>query len=61
MDPLLQQVAQCLMDQPLPLDPGLPGESGGFDGQAKMALAGGIIAAVAAMLLAVVDKFDALW
>ena len=56
MDPLVHQVAERRIDHPLPLDARLAGEGGAFDRQREMAFAGWIVAAVAAMLLAVVDK-----
>ena len=58
MDPLLHQVAERRIDHPLPLDTVLAGEGGAFDRQAEVAFARGIVAAVAAVLLAVVDQLD---
>ena len=58
MDALVHQLAERRIDQPLPLDPALAGEGRAFDRQAEVAFAGGIVAAVAAMLLAVVDQLD---
>ena len=49
------------MDEPLPLDPRLPSESCALDAQREMALAFRVMAAVAAMLLAVVDQVDGGW
>jgi len=56
MDSAFQQVAQRSMDQPLPFDARLADEGGAFDFQAEVGFAGGIIAAVPAMLLAVVGE-----
>ena len=58
MDPLVEQVAERRVDQPLALDPRLAGEGRAFDRQAEMAFASRIVAAVAAMLLAVVGQLD---
>lgn len=58
MDSFVKQVGERLVDHPLPLDPRLAGEGGGFDRQAEMAFAGGVVAAVPAMLLAIVDQID---
>ena len=56
VDPLVHQIAQRGIDRALPLDAAHSGEGGAFDGQAEMAFAGRIVAAVAAMLFAVVDQ-----
>ena len=58
VDPLVHQLAQGGIDHALALDPRLAGEGGAFDAQAEMALAGGIIAAVPAVLLAVVVQLQ---
>ncbi len=59
MDALVHQLAERGIDRALALDPVHAGKGGAFDHQAEMALAGGIVAAVAAMLFAVVDQMDA--
>lgn len=58
MNPLVKQVAECSMDEPLPLDPRLSSESRAFDAQREMALALRVMTAVATMLFAVVDELD---
>lgn len=58
MDLLVKQVAQRGMNHPLPLHPGLAGKMRAFDRQAEVALAGGIVAAVAAVLVAVVNQLN---
>src|SRR4029079_11905917 len=55
----LHQVAERRIDHPLPLHTALPHEGRAFDPQREVAFAGGVVAAVAAMLFAVVDQFDA--
>ena len=55
------QVAERVIHQPLALDPRLAGEGRRFRSEREMAFAGGVVAAVAAMLLAVVDQLDAAW
>lgn len=47
-----------MVDHPLPLDPRLAGKGSALDGQREMAFAGGIVSAVTAMLLAVVNQID---
>ena len=58
MDALVEQIAQGLVDQPLPLDARLAGKGGAFDHQAEMTFPGGIVTAVAAVRLAIVDQLD---
>ncbi len=52
-------VAERRIDHPLPFDTVLAREGRAFDPEAEMALAFGIVAAVAAVLLAVVDQLNA--
>ena len=59
MDSFAHQVAKRGIDKALPFDAAFTGENGAFDCQAEMTLAGGIVASVAAVLLAVVDELDA--
>ena len=61
MDSFVKQVAERLVDHPLPLDPRLAVEGGALDDQREVAFAGRVVAAVPAMLLAVVDKVDSRW
>ena len=58
MDALPHQVSERGIDEPLPFDAAFAGERGAFDNQAEMTLAGGIVTAVPAVLLAVVDELD---
>lgn len=58
MDPLVKKVAERVVHEPLPLDPRLAGEGGAFDAQGEMGFAGGIVAAMPTMLLAVVDEVE---
>ena len=58
MDSVLHQVPERAIDHPLSLDTVLASECGAFDAQAEVAFACGIISAVPAMLLAVVDELD---
>lgn len=59
MDSFSHQVAERTVNHPLPLDAVLASKRCAFDSQREVALASGIIAAVAAVLLAIVDQFDA--
>ena len=61
MNPRIEQVAERMIDHPLALDPRLAGERRAFDDQAEMALAGRVMAAMAAVLLAVVDQREVAW
>lgn len=58
MDPISDQLTQCAIHQPLPLDPRFARKFGAFDPQSEVALARRIVAAVAAMLFAIVDQLD---
>src|SRR5436190_7914900 len=58
MDAFAHQVAERGIDEPLAVDAGLAGEGRAFDQQREMAFAGRVVAAVAAVLLALVDKLD---
>ena len=58
MDPLAHQVAERGIDHPLAFDTVLAGKGRTFDRQGEVAFAGRIVAAVAAVLLAVVDQLD---
>jgi hypothetical protein len=58
VNPLADEFAERRVDHPLPLDPRPTGEERAFDQQREMALAGRIVAAVPAVLLAIVDQFN---
>src|SRR6185369_15274536 len=58
MDSGLHQVAERRVDHPLPLDTVLADEGRTFDAKREVAFTGGIVAAVAPMLLAFIDEFD---
>lgn len=58
MDPLAHQIAECCIDHPLSLDAAFGGKGGALDAQAEVALARGIVPAMTAVLLAVVDQID---
>ena len=58
MDTLVEQVAEGLVDHPLPLDPRLAGEGGAFNPEREVAFAGWVVATVPAVRLAVVDELD---
>lgn len=58
MDPLLHQISERRIDHPLSLDTRPAGESIAFDDQREVAFPGGIVAAMTAMLLAIVDQLD---
>src|SRR3954468_2942895 len=59
VDSFAHEVAERGIDHALPLNPRLAGECGTFDRQREMAFAGGIVAAMPAMSLAVVDELNA--
>src|SRR5690349_9140338 len=61
MDSDVHEIAKRSIDHPLPLDTVLAPERRAFDPQREVALAGRIVAAVAAMLLAIVNKVEARW
>jgi len=61
MDPLVEQFAERLVDHPLPLDPRLLCERTALDLQREVTLPGGVVAAMAAVLLAVVDEAQSRW
>src|SRR5687767_12373803 len=58
MHPLVEQIAERMMDQPLALDARLAGKGRAFDPQGEMAFACRVVAAVTAVRLAVVDQLD---
>lgn len=58
MDAFIHQLAERGIDRTLALDPAHAGEGWALDRQAEMALAGRVVANVAAMLLAVVNQMD---
>jgi hypothetical protein len=61
VDAFAHEVAEGGIDHPLPLDAVPSGECRAFDRQAEVAFAGGVVAAVAAMLLAVVHQLEVAW
>ncbi len=61
MDPLVEQISERFVDHPLPLDPRLPCERAALDVQREVTLPGGVVAAMAAVLLAVVDEAQSRW
>ena len=58
---MLHELTQRGVDHALALDAALACKGGTFDAQREVAFARGIVSAVAAMSLAVVDEFDARW
>src|SRR5260221_6840380 len=58
VDSALHQGTERRIDHPLSFDTILSGEGRAFDGQGEVALAGGIVATVTAVLLAVVRQLD---
>src|SRR3954454_6150274 len=55
----LHQVPQGGIDHPLSFDTALPPEGRAFDAEREVTFAGGVVATMAAVLLAVVSKLDA--
>jgi len=58
VDSALHKIAEGRINHPLPFHTALPRELGTLDYQAEVALACGIVAAVAAVLFAIVDQLD---
>src|SRR5829696_7572541 len=61
VDSCLHEVTKGCIDHALPFDTAFAGECGTFETEREMALACGIVAAVPAMLLTVVDQVDLSW
>ena len=61
MDPLPHEVAKRGINHALPLDAILAPKRRAFNAQGEVTLAGEIVAAMASVLLAVVDQLDADW
>jgi len=61
VDSAVHKIAKRGIDQTLAFDTALTGEGSAFDRQAEMAFAGGVVAAVAAVLLAIVAELNAGW
>jgi hypothetical protein len=59
VDSGVHEIAKGQIDHPLAFDTVFAGERLAFNSKAEVALAGRVIAAVAAMLLAVIRQFDA--
>ena len=59
MDSCVHQMSKRRIDHSLPFDTALAGERLAFDPQAEVTLARGVVAAMAVVLLAVVDQIDA--
>ena len=58
MNALAHEIAERRVNHALSFDAVLSGKGRAFDEQGEVALARGVVAAVAAVLLAIVDQFD---